>query len=401
MTSLEFLDELKHFLSSEENVCHFKKGETIIKKGDSCPFYVIKKGNCKVFIHNKRGGEVLLNELGTGNMIGDMSNFTQSKATANVMAIDDTELYILKESDFQRLVAKVPRFAHLLYLQLCQRLEQTNANLSDKVDELLDMNESLENKVEQQVADIKEKNVKLQEQNSTMSNLVTARDHFLNIAVHDLRSPLSCVVGYLELLSSSDVVKNDANLKKISEYIEKNCNNMFELINDILDISKIQSGKLSIQKEKFSIVPLLEECHENNSIITFRKGIQFNLDIKPDLPHGYGDIHRITEILNNLISNAIKFSERETTITLGAYLKDAMLHIFIRDQGQGIPKGEISQLFGEFQQISVKSTEGEKGTGLGLAIAKKLVDLHQGKIWVESEVDKGSTFTFTLPLADS
>ena len=142
----------------------------------------------------------------------------------------------------------------------------------------------------------------------------------------------------------------------------------------------------------------LKECHASNSVLAQAKSIALKLDIPEPLPAVSFDVDRINQVINNLITNAIKFSYPETQITLSAKIAEKMVEISVRDQGQGIPKDEIAKIFAEFGRASVKSTAGEKSTGLGLAIVKRIVEAHGGRIWVESEVGVGSVFSFTLPL---
>jgi signal transduction histidine kinase len=128
------------------------------------------------------------------------------------------------------------------------------------------------------------------------------------------------------------------------------------------------------------------------------KSIELNIDLPENLPSVKLDKERINQVLNNLITNAIKFSFPETVIIMKAERKENEVLISVVDQGQGIPKNEIPHIFGEFNCASVRPTAGEKSTGLGLSIVKRMVEAHQGRIWVESELEKGSTFMFTLPI---
>ena len=174
---------------------------------------------------------------------------------------------------------------------------------------------------------------------------------------------------------------------------------MLNLVNELLDVNAIEAGRLELVMRPIDLTKYLKECHEENLLLSRAKFIELALDLEPELPVIVMDPHRIDQVLNNLINNAIKFSYSNTTITLRARVQDQDVVISVQDQGQGIPAQEVDKLFTEFGKTSVQPTAGEKSTGLGLAIVKRIVELHGGSIWVESKVGIGSIFTFTLPKA--
>ncbi|MFC1601144.1 sensor histidine kinase [Candidatus Sumerlaeota bacterium] len=172
---------------------------------------------------------------------------------------------------------------------------------------------------------------------------------------------------------------------------------MLRLINDLLDVSAIEAGKLTLKREEVNLHQYLEEVRASNAILAKEKSIALGLEIRSPLPGIVFDRSRIVQVLNNLITNAIKFSHRETSIILSATADDHEIVISVADQGQGIPAEEMCNLFSDFTKTSVRPTGGEKSHGLGLAIVKRIVEAHAGRIWVESDVGKGSTFFFSLP----
>ena len=174
---------------------------------------------------------------------------------------------------------------------------------------------------------------------------------------------------------------------------------MLDLVNDLLDVNAIEAGRLELKMDTIDLTKYLKECYDENLVLSKAKSIELVLDLEPELPVIVMDPHRIDQVMNNLINNAIKFSYPNTTITLQARVLDQEVAISVRDQGQGIPADEVKNLFTEFGRTSVRPTAGEKSTGLGLAIVKRIVELHGGRIWVESKVGMGSIFTFTLPQA--
>jgi len=224
------------------------------------------------------------------------------------------------------------------------------------------------------------------------------KNKFLGIAAHDLRSPISIIKGYLGLFLEGILGPVPAPQRDCMTRMNKACETMLALINDLLDVSSIEAGRLELRTREVDLAEYLRECHTANSILAKAKSIDLKLEMPPALPRMTMDPDRIQQVLNNLITNAIKFSYPETTIRLRAKTVGDGVEISVEDQGQGIPLEEISNLFREFSRTSVRSTAGEKSTGLGLAIAKRIVEAHGGRIWVESEVGKGSAFRFVLPV---
>jgi signal transduction histidine kinase len=224
------------------------------------------------------------------------------------------------------------------------------------------------------------------------------KNKFLGIAAHDLRNPIGIVKSYVRLFLDGYLGSLDDSQKQVMQRMELVSETMLNLINDLLDVSAIEAGHLELDKKEVNLVAYLRDVHSANAMLARAKEIDLALDVPPDLPTVMMDANRINQVINNLITNAIKFSFPKTTITLGARAVDHQVQIFVQDQGQGIPDSEIGKLFTDFGRTSVKPTGGERSTGLGLAIVKRMVEAHGGQIWVESQVGAGSTFTFTLPL---
>lgn len=224
------------------------------------------------------------------------------------------------------------------------------------------------------------------------------KNKFLGIAAHDLRSPLGVVMGYLKLFDQGYLGEITAEQKPIIDKLLKNCDSMLNLINDLLDVTAIESGKLDLQLKVVDVVEFLDGCLSMIAPLALGKSIELSLHMKTSLPKVIFDPNRIQQVVDNLVTNAIKFSKPETAIEIEANSTEEEIQIAVRDEGQGIPEKELPNIFNPFGKISVKPTAGEKSTGLGLAIVKRMVEAHGGRIWVESEVGKGSTFTFTIPI---
>ena len=388
--------DLENRIGKSLEVRYFAPGDKVINKGTATPIILIKSGICNVSIDNCKGEAIHLGEVGVGSALGDMSNFNQTLASADVIAYSATEVYVLPFEDFLCLWSISPEVSHQLYRQMCQRLSNTNANLMEQVNLLVDFKSRLEEKVDEQVQSIREKNEELLQQHQELIELIETRDKFLNMAIHDLRSPLSIIKGYLDLLRSDEM--DVPQQQQVLNILEKNTSGMLYLVNDLLGISKINHQKMHLELELVDVEILLRELIDGAKILADRKDMKLCLDIPSTLPMLVVDPRRLLEILHNLLSNAIKFSERGKTVVVkgSVNLKEFLFEVI--DQGQGIPKEELSRLFIGFERISTKATEGEPCTGLGLAIVKRLVELHGGSVSVRSELGVGSNFSFTLPM---
>ncbi len=231
-----------------------------------------------------------------------------------------------------------------------------------------------------------------------LEELNDLKNQFLGMAAHDLRNPIAQIMGASELvLEYSDKFKQE-DKERLLNMIHASSNFMLKLVNNLLDISKIESGKLELEKTIQNYVDFVEECLMFNRLSAKQKNISIESDFGDNIINLTFDKTQINQVINNLIGNSIKFSPEGAKIIVKVEKQSNRIITKVIDEGPGIPKEELSKLFKEFQQTSVKPTSGEKGTGLGLAISKKIVEKHGGQIGVESEVRKGSTFYFILPI---
>jgi hypothetical protein len=225
------------------------------------------------------------------------------------------------------------------------------------------------------------------------------KNRFLGMAAHDLRNPIGVVRSYADLLREEFLGTLNEGQHELVRRITAVCDGMLLLVNDLLDLSAIESGRLDLRLREVALDGYLRATCEAHDLLARAKGI--GLQTGP-LEAGLVariDPERVGQVLGNLISNAIKFSHRDTRVTVSAFRRGDQAAVAVSDQGQGIPERELEGLFTPFRRGSVRPTAGEKSTGLGLAIAKRIVEAHGGRIWVESALGSGSTFTFTLPLA--
>ncbi|MEE8351386.1 MAG: HAMP domain-containing sensor histidine kinase [Rhodospirillales bacterium] len=225
--------------------------------------------------------------------------------------------------------------------------------------------------------------------------LNTLKDKHLGIAAHDLRNPIAAIHGLSDLLGNPEL--DEDSRRTFVESINTVSKQMLILVNDLLDISVIESGKLDLNTIAGNLSALLRERADLISINAKTKNITVTTDLGEvaDVPI---DVDRMRQVADNLLGNAVKFSNPGTTVHLACRQKDDDLVFSITDEGPGIPQKDLDKLFGVFEKLDNQPTAGEKSTGLGLSIAKRIVDAHGGDITVESEVSKGSTFTVTIPI---
>ncbi|PCH68286.1 MAG: hypothetical protein COC06_09745 [Bacteroidales bacterium] len=239
---------------------------------------------------------------------------------------------------------------------------------------------------------------KLEEQNGTLRVLNEQKSKFLGIAAHDLRNPIGAINSFSNLLLDSYKDFSDKEKIEFMELIKESSQFSLNLINELLDISKIELGKLELHKKNQNIQEIIKKSIKINKIFAKKKNIQINFTPTVVVNSIYIDKNKIEQVLHNLLSNAIKYSNPETTISVSITKKDTSIEISVTDQGVGIPEQELKNLFTEFGTTSAKTTANESSTGLGLAIAKKIVNGHGGKIMAHSKLGEGSEFLFTLPL---
>ena len=225
------------------------------------------------------------------------------------------------------------------------------------------------------------------------------KNKFLGIAAHDLRNPLASIRGFSELLLSDDMGSLTEDQHEFIKTIHSLSQDMLNLVNDLLDVSVIESGKLELKRQPGSLKVLIEERIRINSILAKNKQMKLHESLAT-VPEVSFDYSRIAQVVDNLISNAIKYSPSGSNIFVSLNQQGMKAQISVRDEGPGIEPEEQKRLFGEFQRLSTKPTGGEKSTGLGLSIVKKIVEAHNGTTAVESQPGAGSTFTFILPIGE-
>jgi signal transduction histidine kinase/HAMP domain-containing protein len=223
------------------------------------------------------------------------------------------------------------------------------------------------------------------------------KSEFLANMSHELRTPLNAILGYTELILDKIYGDVPENIQEVLERVEKNGRHLLGLINDVLDLSKIEAGQLVLSLDDYSMKEVVHTVFTAVESLAAEKNLELKVSVSPEVTHGMGDQQRISQVFLNLVGNAIKFTEAGE-VRIEATASNDTFVVSVSDTGPGLSEADQQRIFEEFHQVDGSSTRKKGGTGLGLSIAKRIVEMHGGRIWVESTVGKGSTFWFTLPV---
>lgn len=223
------------------------------------------------------------------------------------------------------------------------------------------------------------------------------KSEFLANMSHELRTPLNAILGYTELILDSIYGEVPEKIQEVLERLEKNGRHLLNLINDVLDLSKIEAGQLTLSLNEYSMGEVIQTVSTSVEALAAEKDLDLKVKVSKDLRIGKGDEQRIVQVILNLVGNAIKFTD-EGEVKVEATVSNETFLVSVSDTGPGVTEADQQKIFEEFHQADGSSTRKKGGTGLGLSISKKIIDMHGGRIWVESTPGKGSTFRFTLPI---
>jgi two-component system, NtrC family, sensor kinase len=223
------------------------------------------------------------------------------------------------------------------------------------------------------------------------------KSQFLANMSHELRTPLNAILGYTELIIDGIYGEAPEKMRTVMERVQSNGKHLLGLINDVLDLSKIEAGQLVLSIQDYSIKDVVHGVYSAVEPLANNKKLAFKIEVPPNLPPARGDDRRLTQVLLNLVGNAIKFTDAGE-VAVKAAASNGAYTISVRDTGPGIAEADQAKIFDEFQQADSTQTKVKGGTGLGLSIAKRIIEMHGGKLWVESSLGAGSTFSFTVPL---
>ncbi len=236
----------------------------------------------------------------------------------------------------------------------------------------------------------------IQDKSRQLEEASKHKSQFLANMSHELRTPLNAILGYTELITDGVYGETPEKVNDALKRITTNGKHLLGLINDVLDLSKIEAGQLTLSLSDYSMKDVVHSVYGAVEPLAAEKKLDFKAEIAPDMSAGLGDERRLTQVLLNLVGNAIKFTD-EGEIVIKASQSNGTFSVAVCDTGPGISEDDQKKLFQEFQQADSSTTKKKGGTGLGLAISKRIIEMHGGKIWLESQVGRGSTFAFTVP----
>jgi PAS domain S-box-containing protein len=246
------------------------------------------------------------------------------------------------------------------------------------------------------ITEFKKIDEELKESEARLREMVTTKDKFFNIIAHDLRSPFNAIMGFSELLEEQMKEKNYEDIEEYSKFIHSASKRAMNLLSNLLEWSRSQTGKIKFNPEYFDLAVLINEVTDLFTDIAAQKSIEIKKVMKPNIPV-IADKPMVEIILRNLISNAIKFSNFNTSIVISAELKENETLVSVIDNGVGISPEDINNIFRLDINHSTLGTNKEKGTGLGLLLCKEFIEKHNGKLLIESTLGKGSTFCLNIP----
>jgi signal transduction histidine kinase len=268
-----------------------------------------------------------------------------------------------------------------------------------RLQRLGEQNRWLQKTVDERTAELRENNLKLTEMNVTLNLLNEEKNEFLGIAAHDLKNPLGAIRGYAEMLQEDAEDISTGEVADMAARIKKSANLMFDLVSNLLDVNRIEQGKMDVDLSACDLWDTVRQAVDGYRQRASSKQIGLLFDDRVRAPLVMADAAQLVQIMDNLISNAVKYSPSGKNIHVRVYQVDGCVRAEVRDEGPGISAEDQKRLFGKFARLTARPTAGEHSTGLGLAIVKKLVESMKGKVWCESELGKGAAFIVELPVA--
>jgi len=226
------------------------------------------------------------------------------------------------------------------------------------------------------------------------------KQDFASMIVHDLRGPMTAIKGFTDLMATRHLGQITDKQTLALATMQKSVDMQLSLINDYLDLSKLESGRIDIYLKPLDLNQVITSAVRLVEVLAELENIKLTVEMDPTLPFVLGDEAKLEQVLVNLLTNAIKFTDEGGSVTISATAEGNMIQVSISDTGIGISDDDMPLLFDKYRQVKTGKKSEQKGTGLGLVIAKLIVEAHGGKIWANSELGKGSTFNFTVPIAE-
>ncbi len=406
-------DCLRELLSLIE-YASFPQGARVVAQGErnSKVFFIIE-GSVQVTADE----QPLYSLARKGDIFGELSIVSNQPSQVSVEVLSDLQALTISPDSFESIQQdRSHRLSQVFYNWLARILADKLHLTSEKAKRFENINAELQASLEAQKRTSKklaEMTAELKRSKAELEELNQLKNEFIGIASHDLRSPISSVIAVMETIPNCYSL--DAEVVEVLQSVQQTCQEQLQLVNDLLDVARIESGALELDKTALSggqFSAFLKQSCERYRLLARNKQIELRytedlgrkeIPSEADRPLIKLDLPKVQQVLNNLLSNAIKFTPEGGRIELSAKLDARQIKIDISDTGVGINADDMPLIFDKFRQVKGRKlgTRGEKGAGLGLAICKNLIELHQGRIWVDSVEGQGSSFSFTLPILES
>jgi signal transduction histidine kinase len=379
-TSRARLKELLHDEHHPANTVIFREG----MPGDV--LYIIWSGRVAIVKDLEGETPTLLAYGEPGEILGEISLLENGPHSASVVAVEDTHLLHLSRADLQRLVSE----QSLIGVEIMGALGKIVSTRLRTADEARTSIIHAESRLARRVQ-------QLATEREHLAELERLRQETTDLIVHDLRSPLNCIDASLELLQM--VLPEDvlASCAQIIDLALGSCRDVLELVDSLLEVASMESDKLVLDLQPISLLPLIADTVNRLRLLAEKSDIILNLDAPAELPSIQGDGHRLERVVSNLLDNALKYTPKGGAITVAVRPANGQVEVRVTDTGPGIPPEYRERIFDRFAQVP--GSEGRRrGLGWGLAFCRSVIEAHGGRIWVESEVGRGSTFAFTIPV---
>lgn len=281
-----------------------------------------------------------------------------------------------------------------------RKVKKRTNELQSKVEELTKAKAAILNMaedLEQTNKELREAQQQLKKSFKELKELDVEKDRFISIAAHELKTPMTTISGFAQLLENEDIIKDAETRNKYLKIIEGDIKRLGKLVTDVLDLSRIDLGTMKVTIEDVNIIKFIDEIKDEMFQRVRGKGLEFNFNIGHNLPKIKTDKEKLKEIFINLIDNAVKYTEKGG-ITVEAHRESDHIKFSVADTGIGIPRKHFNKIFTRFYQVASPLTRKVGGYGLGLSICKELVLALGGRIWFKSKFGKGTIFYFTIPL---
>jgi signal transduction histidine kinase len=349
---LQVVAKYMEFVEFDNDTFIFKEGDV----GDDV-FFIIN-GKLDVIKQTDSGDNVVIATLSCGSSTGEMSIIDNQLRSATIKTRSAVSLLRLNRYNFEKILKEYP-FIGVILLKGFSRFLSLHLRNSSKV-------------------------IVINHQ----------KNELIGIAAHDLNNPLSAIMGFTSLIIDSKESNESINIDDVIKYLKlilQSSESMHRIITDLLDVNKIESGGITVRNERLRLTDVAEKVIDNYKEISRKKNINLHFTTS-DVDYLTADKHLMKQVLENLVSNAIKYSPHGKTVATRIAVSDNTVRFEVQDDGPGISEEDQSKLFRKFTRLQARPTGGEDSNGLGLWIVKKLVEAMSGSVWCESRIDKGSTF---------